>query len=92
VLVANSRGVLPEVLKSILEKVWLPEVTSGTFSSVFALASQVTEAWIWLTTSEVSAGSASLPMMKHALPCRGVMLAVGAAMARPLRRVRMVMA
>lgn len=84
---ANCNGVCDDLLKSILEKLTAPDVTSGTFEMVVAESEQVITFWMDVTESLTSAGSAVSPTTKHAAAWRGVKSLVGRAMARLLRSV-----
>lgn len=86
---AKARGDCADLEKSMAEKVELPEVTSGTLERVFAVAEQVMEDWIELTTSATSPGRGVLPTTKQALAWRRVRSVVGRAVVveSRLRRV-----
>lgn len=67
---AKARGDCDESAKLMEEKETEPEVTSGTPPRVFADAEHVIEDWMEFTLSSTSAGSAVLPMTKHAFAAR----------------------
>lgn len=81
---ANCKGVWEDWEKSMLEKLTLPDVTSGTLESVFAVVEQVMLDWMVVTTSATSAGRAVVPGVKQAEDWRVVR---GAAEARVARKM-----
>lgn len=63
---AKASGVSVDVEKSMEEKVWVPDVTSGTEEMVLTELEQVMEDWMEVTVSITSWGRVIEPMMKHA--------------------------